>query len=72
MKKTAKSFKYAFTELEKLTQELEDSSPIELEKGVQLFEQGIELAQICKDYLSIMENKIINIKSKYSKTDDKQ
>jgi exodeoxyribonuclease VII small subunit len=71
MKKTDKSFKQAFSELEQLTQELENNDAIELEKGVKLFEQGMELAQICKSKLSIMENKIINIKNKYANNNEK-
>lgn len=66
MKKNTKSFKQAFSELENLTQELENNSAIELEKGVDLFEKGMELSRICKEYLSVMENKIINIKNKYN------
>ncbi len=71
MKKTDKSFKQAFSELEQLTQELENNDALELEKGVKLFEQGMELAQICKSKLSIMENKIINIKNKYANNNEK-
>ena len=70
MKKPSKSFKQAFTELEKLTQELENNDVLELEKGVNLFEQGMDLAKICKEHLSIMENKIISIKTKYTKVSD--
>ncbi|MEY3470916.1 MAG: Exonuclease small subunit [Candidatus Parcubacteria bacterium] len=70
MKKTTKSFKQAFTELEKLTQDLENNDALELEKGLMLFESGMELAQICKSHLSTIENKIINIKTKYAKQDD--
>jgi len=66
MKKTDKSFKQAFSQLEQLTQELENNDALELEKGVKLFEQGMELAQICKSKLSVMENKIINIKNQYN------
>ncbi|MEX0594922.1 MAG: exodeoxyribonuclease VII small subunit [Candidatus Paceibacterota bacterium] len=71
MKKTDQSFKQAFSELEKLTQELENNDAIELEKGVKLFEKGMELAQICKYKLSLMENKIINIKTKYANNNEK-
>ncbi len=71
MKKTEQSFKQAFTELEQLTQELENNDALELEKGVQLFEKGMELAKICKLKLSIMENKIINIKTKYANNNEK-
>lgn len=71
MKKSDKSFKQAFAELEQLTQELENNDALELEKGVKLFEQGMELAQICKSKLSIMENKIINIKNKYINHNEK-
>jgi exodeoxyribonuclease VII small subunit len=71
MKKTEQSFKQAFTELEQLTQELENNDALELEKGVQLFEKGMELAKICKTKLSIMENKIINIKTKYANNNEK-
>jgi exodeoxyribonuclease VII small subunit len=66
MKKTTKSFKQAFIELENLTQELENNDALELEKGVKLFEEGMELAKICKENLVAMENKIINIKNKYN------
>jgi len=71
MKKTDQSFKQAFTELEQLTQELENNDALELEKGVQLFEKGMELAKICKSKLSVMENKIINIKTKYANNNEK-
>jgi exodeoxyribonuclease VII small subunit len=71
MKKTDKSFKQAFSELEKLTQELENNDALELEKGVKLFEQGMELAQICKSQLIMMENKIINIKNQYDNNNEK-
>jgi|GEM_PF-720005 exodeoxyribonuclease VII small subunit len=70
MKKISKSFKQSFTELENLTQELEDNDALELEKGVELFEKGMELAKFCKEHLSIMENKIINIKTKYAKSNE--
>jgi exodeoxyribonuclease VII small subunit len=71
MKKSNKSFKQAFTELEKLTQDLEQNDALDLEKGVVLFEQGMELAQICKNHLSEIENTIINIQNKYSKNNEK-
>lgn len=71
MKKTSKSFKQAFQELEQLTKELESNDALELEKGLMLFEDGMELAQICKTHLSSMENKIINIKTKYAKNNEK-
>ena len=71
MKKTGQSFKQAFSRLEELTQELENNEALELEKGVELFEQGMELAQICKEHLNVMENKIINIKTKYAKSNEK-
>lgn len=71
MKKTDKSFKQAFSQLEQLTKELENNDALELEKGVKLFEQGMELAQICKSKLSIMENKIINIKNQYDNNNEK-
>lgn len=71
MKKTDQSFKQAFIELEHLTQELENNNAIDLEKGVHLFEKGMELAKICKSKLSIMENKIINIKTKYANNNEK-
>ncbi len=71
MKKSNKSFKQAFAELEKLTQDLEQNDALDLEKGVVLFEQGMELAQICKTHLSEIENTIINIQNKYSKNNEK-
>jgi exodeoxyribonuclease VII small subunit len=71
MKKSNKSFKQAFAELEKLTQDLEQNDALDLEQGVVLFEQGMELAQICKTHLSEIENTIINIQNKYSKNNEK-
>jgi len=71
MKKTDKSFKQVFSELEQLTKELENNDALELEKGVKLFEHGMALAQICKSKLSIMENKIINIKNQYDNNNEK-
>lgn len=71
MKKSNKSFKQAFAELEKLTQDLEQNDALDLEKGVILFEQGMELAQICKIHLSAIENTIITIQNKYSKNNEK-
>lgn len=71
MKKSNKSFKQAFAELEKLTQDLEQNDALDLEKGVILFEQGMELAQICKIHLSEIENTIITIQNKYSKNNEK-
>ena len=70
MKKKEQSFKQAFSELENLTKELENNDALELEKGVQLFEKGMLLAKICKTELSIMENKIVNIKTKYAKNNE--
>jgi exodeoxyribonuclease VII small subunit len=71
MKKSNKLFKQAFAELEKLTQDLEQNDALDLEKGVVLFEQGMELAQICKTHLSEIENTIITIQNKYSKNNEK-
>ncbi len=71
MKKSNKSFKQAFAELEKLTQDLEQNDTLDLEKGVVLFEQGMELAQVCKTHLSEIENTIITIQNKYSKHNEK-
>lgn len=66
MKKSTKSFKKAFEELELITQSLEHNDTLDLVKGVELFEQGMELAQICKNHLSEIENTIISIQNKYS------
>lgn len=71
MKKNNRSFKDSFTKLEQLTTELENNDALELEQGIKIFEEGMELAQLCKTYLNQMENKIINIKTKYAKQDDK-
>jgi exodeoxyribonuclease VII small subunit len=71
MKKTEKSFKQIFNELEQITQELENNDALELEKGIQLFERGMELSKLCQTKLGIMENKIINIKNKYGDKNEK-
>lgn len=70
MKKSTQSFKKAFEELEVVTHKLEHNDTLDLSKGVELFEQGMELAQICKTHLSEIENTIIKIQNKYSTSHD--
>lgn len=70
MKKSTQSFKKAFEELEIVTHSLEHNDTLDLSKGVELFEKGMELAQICKTHLSEIENTIIKIQNKYSTIHD--
>lgn len=63
--KTKQTFETAYRSLEKLVNEME-SRNIGLEEGIAKFEQGLELAQFCKERLTHVENKVITIKKKFA------
>jgi len=60
-------FSKAFEELEGITRWFEEGSG-DLEEGLKKFERGLELAQVCKRYLSQVENRIREIKDRFSET----
>ncbi len=64
MAKTA-NFSAAFAELEAITEWFE-TGDVDLDEGLKKFERGLELAQICKAKLADVENKVIELKQKFS------
>lgn len=58
------NFTKSYQELEKIAEEFE-SGKMSLEESLKQFEKGLALAGECKEYLSQVENKIIEIKKKY-------
>jgi len=57
-------FSKAYKELEEITSQFERGN-LSLEDGLKKFEEGLELAAECKEYLKQVENKIIEIKKKF-------
>jgi len=58
-------FSKAYKELEEITSQFERGN-LSLEDGLKKFEEGLALAAECKEYLKQVENKIIEIKKKFS------
>ncbi len=58
------SFAEAFQELEKLTEWFENEE-VDLDKGIENFERGLELSKICKEKLQEVENKVTTLKQKF-------
>ena len=58
------SFAEAFKELEELTEWFE-TEEVDLDEGLQKFERGLELSQICKKKLQEVENKVTTLKKKF-------
>lgn len=65
MTKKAPTFAEAFAELEKLTEWFE-TQEVDLDEGLEKFERGLELAQICKKKLAEVENKVELLKKKFT------
>lgn len=59
------NFAEAFKELEDIVQWFE-ASEVDLEEGLKKFERGLELAKKCRSRLSEVENKVTQIKEKFS------
>ena len=57
-------FSKAYKELEEITSQFERGN-LSLEDGLKKFEEGLELAAECKEYLKQVENKIIEIKKEF-------
>lgn len=64
MAKTKVNFEKAFEELEAITEWFERGEA-DLDEGLKKFERGLELAQVCKEKLSEIENKVNEIKKKF-------
>lgn len=63
------NFAEAFKELEGIVQWFEESE-VDLEEGLKKFERGLELAKRCRARLAEVENKVVQIKEKFSGLDD--
>ncbi len=65
VKKTEKAgFGASFSELEKIVAKFENEE-VDLEEGLKDFEQALSLARSLKERLSIVENKVVEIKKKF-------
>ena len=58
------NFAKAFEELEEITAWFERDGA-DLDEGLKKFERGLELAKVCKEKLSEVENKVEAIKKKF-------
>ena len=65
-KKPSINFAKAFEELEKITQWFDSEDQLDLDLGIKQFERGLELASELKKKLSEVENKVEEIKRKFS------
>lgn len=63
--KKKEDFAASFAELEKISEWFE-TEEIDLDEGLKKFERGLELATVCKKKLSEVENKVEEIKKKFS------
>jgi exodeoxyribonuclease VII small subunit len=59
------SFDEAFEELEEITKSFEEQDEVDLDEGLDKFERGLKLAQLCKEKLSKVENRVKELKDKY-------
>lgn len=66
--KKDQSFAAAFKELEEIVKKFEDGK-LDLDESLEYFEHGLELASVCKKYLTGVENRVHEIKKKFSKED---
>ncbi len=66
--KNDQSFADAFKELEEIVNKFE-SGKLDLDESLKYFERGLELASLCKKYLGQVENRVHDIKKKFSKDD---
>ncbi len=64
MTKKVPTFAEAFAELEKLTEWFE-TQEVDLDEGLEKFERGLELADVCKKKLAEVENKVEILKKKF-------
>ena len=61
---STQTFETAFTELEHIVQGFERGD-LDLEKGLDLFKQALQLADVCKKRLDEVENKVEKIKEQF-------
>lgn len=65
MAKAKINFQKAFEELEMIMEWFERGET-DLDEGLKKFERGLELASACKEKLSEIDNKVTEIKKKFS------
>lgn len=58
------NFGASFSELEKIVAKFENEE-VDLEEGLKDFEQALTLARSLKERLSVVENKVVEIKKKF-------
>ena len=68
-KQSSQSLQQLFEELETIVSQFEKGG-IDLDKSLELFERGLVLAEQCKSRLKEIENKVVEIKKKFSLNDD--
>jgi exodeoxyribonuclease VII small subunit len=66
MSKKTFSFAQSFQELEEITSWFDSQENADLDQGLKKFERGLELASQLKKKLSEVENKVEEIKKKFS------
>ncbi len=62
-------FGKAYKELEEIVEWFERED-VDLDEGLKKFERGLQLAKSCKSRLKDVENKVTEIKAKFSEMDD--
>ena len=70
-KKERPSFEEALSRLEAIVTELEDES-ISLEKSIELYEEGIELSNLCTQTLEEAELRIEQVAEQQEQENDKE
>lgn len=65
-KKKELNFSEAFKELEEITSWFDSEEQLDLDSGLKKFERGLELAEDLKKKLAEVENKVEEIKEKFS------
>lgn len=65
-KKTGIHFAEGFDELEEITQWFDSQEQLDLDAGLKKFERGLELASLLKKKLGEVENKVEEIKQKFT------
>ena len=65
-KKKEPSFAVAFEELEEITKWFDSQENVDLDEGLKKFERGLEIANDLKKKLSVAENKVEELKKKFT------
>lgn len=65
-KKNTVNFAEGFEELEDITQWFDSQEQLDLDAGLKKFERGLELASVLKKKLAEVENKVEEIKQKFT------